>query len=199
MTTLVAGPGAWRSTPRRSFRRHFFETVVAMLVGMAVFGSRGPAALCCGRIPGLPPGQPRDTRARDGGEHDDRDVGVDAAPRPRVGPHRRDGRRDVRSPPGCVRPVVGGCAVRWCAAGSNACLDAPGHVDRDAPPARRVRAGPSTSLRCVVATAGRDVGAGRPAQARRAASRYRPQVLTSPPSYQSVHRTVRPVVERYLR
>jgi hypothetical protein len=38
MTTIAIAPGGWRSAPRRNFRRHYFEMVLAMIVGMAVLG-----------------------------------------------------------------------------------------------------------------------------------------------------------------
>jgi hypothetical protein len=39
MTTLTFAPEAWRSTRRRNLLRHFFEMVVAMIVGMAILGA----------------------------------------------------------------------------------------------------------------------------------------------------------------
>src|SRR5918996_5941187 len=96
-------------------------------------GGGGAAGLWRVRILGLLPARWA-ARPGDGGEHDDRDGGVDAAPRPPLGSHRRNGRRHVRSSPCPDRPLLGRSAVRRHAVGGDACLDASGHGDRDASP-----------------------------------------------------------------
>jgi hypothetical protein len=142
MSVDIAVPHQTRvDTSKRRFFHHYLEMIAVMLVAMLALG--GVASVVFGLVGHSNLLHYAGLRAFViDGQHDHRDDHLDALPGPWLGEYGRDGRGDGPSDRPSHRPVLGGGAVGWGTARSDARVDASIHVRRHASPLQRVRTGP---------------------------------------------------------